>query len=265
MLAIVLAGALAGADSCNHPVRVIKLAQGEYPASGATLGSGTLEVILRLRIDETGKVVSDDVIESSGYDIFDNEVKRVAEHSTFEPAEAMCSPAASVYVFHAVFRNKGEQGSGQIVPPTFSFPDGWAPVATMTKLPDDMQTVAEYARGGEHVLIAVQHASDALDAGAAATDTLARLRVEPSALKTFPMAICSGFQRGFIATFDYSDGASERTGNLVEAQGTNGRFSLLYTFPKGMPADVAMQRAIEQFCVQGAPGMTSPPGIRGTQ
>jgi TonB family protein len=255
MLPFMLAALIAAPDDCNRPPRVVKQAQLEYPDDTELLGPGLLEVILKLSIDEHGNVTKTEVIESSGYDAFDNATIRAVNQSTYEPAEVACSPSPSYAMFKAEFQNKYVNDNGEITPPTFTFPDGWIapPPTATTPLPDGMNTVAEYTHGDERVIIISEHPHGAFDGQGAAAAITAALHMQPTGARNGPMTICSGFQGAWSENFDYAAGAQTRTAHLVEVQGANGRFSLVYTMPKDAPVDDPMFRAIERFCVQGAP------------
>jgi TonB family protein len=253
ILAATLAAPYSSADTCNQPPRVIKTGPLEYPSDTQFLGSGLLEVMVKITIDDTGKPVKAEVVESSGYDVFDDATLRAAEASTFAPAETACSPSPGFFLFYARFTNKYTPNPDEITPPSFTFPDGWSAASTTTPLPDGMQTVAEAVRADARLLIVAEHAASGFDADAAANRITSALKLQPLNVQSGPLPICSSFQQGWSENFDYRDGSQTRTAELVEVQGINGRFSLLYTTPKGAPDDEAMDKAIDRFCVQGAP------------
>jgi TonB family protein len=260
MLPALFAASLVASDSCNRPVQMVKAAQAEYPGGTEMLGSGLLEVIIRVTIDENGKFVKDELVESSGYDVFDKTVVRAAQESTYEPAIIACAPSQSEFFFEVQFRNPDAPDDGEITPPTFAAPDGWAIAPAFTPLSGGMNTVVEYTRGSERLLIAAEQPGKSFDGPGAAQHTLSVLHVQPIAAQNRTMQICGGFQQAWSEKFDYTDGTASRSAELIEVQGANGRFSLLYTQPKNAPDDQAIERAIGGFCVQGAPRAT-PSGV----
>lgn len=256
MLAFLLAATIAApvnTNDCNRPPRVVKKAQFAYPDDTDQLGPGLLEVIVKLTIDPSGKLAKAEIVESSGYDAFDNAVIKAVEDSTYAPAEVACAPATAQSVFVVQFTNKYVNDGGEITPPTFTFPAGWNATATTTPLPDGMNTVAEYTRGDERVIIASEHPHGDFDGAAAADRMIEALHLQPVSAQSGTIDVCSGFQSGWSEHFDYPDGAQTRSGELIEVQGANGLFSLFYSKLKSALPDDGIDHAIARFCVQGAP------------
>jgi TonB family protein len=255
MLPIVLASMLAASDPCNQPPRLVKMAALQYPEDTAFIGSGLLEVIVKVSIDETGKPVKADIIESSGYDVFDDALVHAVESSTFAPAEVACSPAPSFFIGSTRFINKYTPDPDTIVMPTFTFPDGWKPSVTTAALPG-MNTIADYTYESAHVLIVAERPKGEFDGSASAQQIISALHVAPVNVQSGPMTICSGFQQGWSEDFEYADGTDTSVAELLEVNGANGWFSLLYTKPKNAHYADAIDKAIDRFCVQGAPRAT---------
>jgi TonB family protein len=92
-------------DACNHDATAANAVAPDFPQAALreAIQRGTIEVLLTLKLDLAGKIVSADILRSSYIASMDQAAIRAAYQSTYQPAMRDCKPVSGSYTFRVVF------------------------------------------------------------------------------------------------------------------------------------------------------------------